>query len=92
MEQVRRQIIVSGRVQGVGYRASCRTRARELGVRGSVRNRADGSVEVIAQGSADGVDRLVEWCREGPRHARVNAVDVTDEGVAVDAEDFRIVT
>ena len=72
--QAERRLIVSGRVQGVGFRmATCR-RARELGVSGWVRNRRDGTVEIHVQGSAEAVQSLVEWAHHGPRAAKVTSV------------------
>ena len=76
---VRRRLRVTGRVQGVWFRESCREVADRLGLAGSVRNRADGSVEVIAEGPPQEVQALVAWCRQGPRAAEVTAVDVTEE-------------
>lgn len=69
---------VHGRVQGVMFRDSCRREAGRLGVTGWVRNEPDGSVAVQAEGEPAAVDALVEWCRTGPRGARVERVDVTD--------------
>lgn len=66
---------VTGMVQGVFFRASARDRARQLGLLGWVRNRADGSVELEAEGPAAAVERLLEWCGHGPPAARVSAVD-----------------
>lgn len=77
MRRVR--ITVRGRVQGVGFRASTSKRARELGVAGWVRNRGDGSVEILAQGAAESVQALADWCHRGPRAAEVSAVDVAEE-------------
>jgi len=71
---VRRRLIVSGRVQGVAYRASTAREAERRGVRGWVRNRADGSVELFAQGESDRIDRLVDWAWAGPVAARVTGV------------------
>ena len=79
MSEVRCRAIVSGRVQGVFYRDSCRQMARRLGVRGSVRNRHDGAVEVVAEGDRDAVDALLAWCREGPPRANVTGLAITDE-------------
>ena len=77
--EVRCRLVVSGRVQGVFYRQSCESVARSLGVRGWVRNRDDGTVEVVAEGPRDAVGALVEWCREGPARADVHDVRIEDE-------------
>jgi acylphosphatase len=66
---------ITGRVQGVGYRAWAIETAVRLGLRGWVRNRADGSVEALVTGEDDRVAAMIEACREGPFAARV--VDVT---------------
>ena len=79
VSEVRCRAVVSGRVQGVYYRDSCQQMARRLGVRGSVRNRSDGTVEVVAEGDRDAVDQLLTWCRHGPPRAKVTAMIVTDE-------------
>ncbi|WP_426700597.1 acylphosphatase [Rhodanobacter sp. Col0626] len=68
------RFIVSGRVQGVFYRASTREQAMDLGLAGHARNLSDGSVEVIASGSALALDALEQWLRHGPPAARVDAV------------------
>jgi acylphosphatase len=78
---VRLRII--GGVQGVGYRIWATRTASAVGLRGWVRNRSDGSVEVLATGSPETVAGFVEACRQGPRAARVAAVtarDVEDDG------------
>ena len=69
-----RQIRVSGRVQGVGFRYALRDEARRLGLRGWVRNCADGTVEALLQGHDEPVAALVAWARRGPRLARVDEV------------------
>jgi len=79
MSEVRCRVVVSGRVQGVFFRDSCRAQAQRLGVRGWVRNRPDGSVELVAEGSRDRVDQLLDWCRQGPPRATVTDIAVTDE-------------
>lgn len=66
---------VHGIVQGVSYRASTRRTATELGLTGWVRNCHDGSVELIAEGSREQLERLLEWCRHGPPAARVDRLD-----------------
>ncbi len=71
-----------GQVQGVNYRATTRAQALRLGLTGWVRNQVDGSVLLEAQGAPDRVDALVAWCKEGPPHAHVTAVDVEEVAVA----------
>ena len=77
MSEVRCRVVVSGRVQGVFFRDRCRAEAQRLGVRGWVRNRSDGSVEVVAEGPRDRVERLLDWCRIGPPRATVTGITVT---------------
>jgi len=79
MNAVRRRVVVSGRVQGVYYRDSCQQMAGRLKVAGWVRNRDDGSVEAVLEGSPDAVDQLIAWCRVGPSRAVVTGVHVTEE-------------
>lgn len=69
---------VSGKVQGVFFRASTRERARALGVSGYARNLADGRVEVLACGEHASVEALIAWLHEGSRMARVDEVLVQD--------------
>jgi acylphosphatase len=76
---IRRRVVVHGRVQGVAFRYSVQRMAQQRGVTGWVANRADGRVEAVFEGEPEGVERLVEFCREGPRGAQVESVDVTDE-------------
>lgn len=83
--RVARRCLVAGRVQGVFYRASTRTRAHALGVTGYARNLADGRVEVLACGTPEAVQSLCEWLWEGPPAAQVVAV----EAEAVAAESLR---
>ena len=78
MPQLARRLIIHGRVQGVYYRASMVAEATRLGLHGWVRNRADGSVEALAQGGASAVQALVDWARRGPPQALVERVDVAD--------------
>ena len=70
---------MSGRVQGVFYRATCARIARDAGLAGHVRNLPDGRVEAVFEGPGQDVDRLVEWCRTGPEMARVDELEIVAE-------------
>jgi acylphosphatase len=72
-------VIVRGRVQGVAFRAATHRRAREVGAAGWVRNLPDGSVEAVFEGDPEVVRVMLEFCRTGPRHARVDALDDLEE-------------
>ena len=76
---IRRRAVVRGRVQGVFFRDWTREQAEAAGVAGSVRNREDGAVEVILEGPADAVERVLAFSREGPDRARVDDVEVSEE-------------
>lgn len=78
MKEVTRHLSVSGRVQGVGYRYSLCAEAQANGINGWVRNRRDGSVEAVLQGSPEAVEKILAWVKRGPPGARVTAVDVRD--------------
>ncbi len=75
MTQKTVRAVVSGRVQQVGFRQSCRQMARSLGLVGWVQNLRDGRVEVLAQGGSDAVDQLVSWLWTGPAGAFVTGVE-----------------
>jgi len=77
--QRRVHIIVSGRVQGVCYRGSALEKALSLELNGWVRNLADGSVEIIAEGDRLGISAFIDWCGRGPRWASVDELKVFDE-------------
>ncbi|HEX6447803.1 MAG TPA: acylphosphatase [Streptosporangiales bacterium] len=76
---VRTRVVVSGLVQGVFFRDTCRREARRGGVAGWVRNRPDGTVEAVFEGPRESVDRMVEWCRRGPSRARVRELTTLPE-------------
>ncbi len=78
-DSVRRRLVVYGRVQGVFFRDSLRERARAHGVSGWARNRPDGSLEAVLEGSGESVDRVVRFAQTGPPRARVEQVEVVDE-------------
>lgn len=75
------RVRVEGRVQGVGYRAFVDMRANELGLTGWVRNRRDGSVEAVLQGTHVQVEQMLGLCRKGPPAARVERVEIADEEI-----------
>jgi len=79
---IRRRVIVHGRVQGVFFRDTVRRRALADGVTGWVRNTPEGAVEAVFEGAPEAVDRLVAFCHEGPRGARVDRVEVVEEPAA----------
>jgi acylphosphatase len=75
----RAHVTISGRVQGVFFRAEAADRARSRRVSGWIRNVPNGTVEAVFEGEDDTVESLVEWCRRGPAGARVDGVDVAWE-------------
>ena len=77
-ELARVRAVVTGRVQGVWFRDSCREQARALHVFGFARNRADGAVEAEFEGPPAAVARMVAWCREGPPRAHVESVETEE--------------
>lgn len=77
--RIRRRVWVSGRVQGVAFRASLRRTARGAGVAGFARNLADGRVEAVLEGAPAAVEAVLAWCHAGPSHARVDRVEVREE-------------
>lgn len=79
MEMICR-VVIRGQVQGVGFRAWAEITALELGIEGWVRNRRDGTVEVVLAGSEEAVLTMVESCHDGPPGAKVSAVDQTEAG------------
>ena len=78
MQLITKRLSITGRVQGVGFRFYMERKARELGVTGWVRNRRDGAVEAVVQGSSGAVEVMIAWARRGPPSAIVADVRVTD--------------
>jgi len=79
------KIKITGRVQGVFFRQSAREKAISLGIKGTVRNCEDDSVEIIATGTKEQLDKLIQWCRVGPPRAEVT--DVTSQELSL--QEFR---
>lgn len=86
----RAHVFISGRVQGVFFRAETLRTALRLGLAGWVRNREDGSVEALFEGEDESVDQMLAWCRQGPPHARVDRVDMAEEPWSGDLKGFRV--
>ena len=80
-DRVRRHLWLSGRVQGVFFREGCRAEADAHRVAGFVRNLPDGRVEAVLEGDPADVSTVEAWCRQGPRRARVVAVEARDEAL-----------
>jgi acylphosphatase len=76
---IRRRVVVSGEVQGVFFRDTCRRQAQAHSVKGWVRNCPDGTVETVFEGEPRAVEAMIEWVRRGPPTAEVSRVEVTEE-------------
>ncbi|MDR1650827.1 MAG: acylphosphatase [Synergistaceae bacterium] len=87
---IRRRVVVSGRVQGVGFRWNARRRACEIGLTGWVRNLPERRVEICFQGDAGSVEEMEDWCRVGSSSAYVREAAVTDEAVVEGERGFEI--
>ena len=87
---VAKRCVVSGKVQGVWFRASAKREADRLGITGHARNLADGNVEVLACGEADAVAMLIEWLHAGPPQAQVESVVVADADDSTPSSAFQI--
>jgi Acylphosphatases len=90
MARVRAHVWISGRVQGVFFRAHTKELADELGLTGWVRNLPDGRVEAVFEGEEDAVKRAIKWCKRGPPLASVEKVEVRYEQPTGEFRDFRI--
>lgn len=88
MASLQARLVISGRVQGVGYRDWALATGRRLGVSGWVRNRSDGAVEALVVGEEAAVGAMIEACRQGPSLARVDAIDVEPIDLDVLPEGF----
>lgn len=70
-------LLIKGKVQGVFYRATAQKIAKQLGITGWVKNTDDGNVEVMATGDEPSVEKLIKWCKQGPKRAEVTDVIIT---------------
>jgi len=90
MEKRRAHIFVSGRVQGVFFRASAQKRARELELGGWAHNLVDGRVEFVVEGEKEHVTQFIEWCKVGTPLARVENIEVREENCVGEFDNFAI--
>jgi acylphosphatase len=89
-EKVRVRVLISGTVQGVGYRYSTYNQANQIGISGWVRNLPDGRVEAVFEGTKEQVESMIRWCYQGSRGSSVSDVVVQYEQLE-GLEDFRII-
>ncbi|MGA2450908.1 MAG: acylphosphatase [Polyangiaceae bacterium] len=90
MAMKRVQVIIRGRVTGVFFRAAAQREAKRLGLTGWVRNRADGNVDLLAEGEEEGIREMVLWAQHGTSAARVDDVDVRWRGYTGEFSEFQI--
>jgi len=83
-------LLISGRVQGVGYRVSAYEKGQQLGLTGWVRNRADGRVEMQIQGEQAQLQQMIEWADNGPRFAEVKNIELLEQAISDEFNDFQI--
>jgi acylphosphatase len=89
--KVRAHVVISGRVQGVFFRAHTRDFARKFNVNGWVKNRSDGKVEALLEGDQEDVKAVIDWCKDGPPGAHVSGVDVKWESYVGEFNGFEII-
>jgi len=90
MSSTQLHLLISGEVQGVGYRASAYKHASQLGVTGWVRNLSNGCVEIVAEGEQQQLMLFSDWCRKGPIYANVSDVTVEHLNATGDYKEFTI--
>ena len=88
--ELRLDLFIEGKVQGVGYRYSAKIKAESMGIRGSVQNLRDGSVFVTAQGEKEAIDKFVRWCHKGPPGAKVSNIEKV-KGKTEEFSEFRVI-
>lgn len=83
-------VIISGRVQGVWFRANTKQKAEQLGLTGWVRNTSHGCVEAVFEGEEKLINEMIEWCYKGPSLAKVEKVEVKNQNLTDEFDDFSI--
>ncbi len=89
-ERIRARLFISGRVQGVFYRANTKDVAREHHLTGWVRNCHDGRVEAVLEGGRNNVEKVIKWCKEGPPSANVTDLEIITEEATGEFSSFSI--
>ena len=83
-------VIISGRVQGVWFRANTRQKAEQLGITGWVRNTKEGNVEAIFEGEENQVNEMIQWCYRGPPLAKIKKVEIINQNTTNNYNEFSI--
>lgn len=83
-------VIISGRVQGVWFRANTKQKAEQLGLTGWIRNTSDGRVEAVFEGEEKIVKEMIQWCRKGPSLAKVENVEVKNQNLTDNYDNFSV--
>ncbi len=91
MKNIRVHLIIEGRVQGVWFRESTRLRATELDIKGWVKNKKDGSVEIVAEGPDENMHKFIDWCHDGPPYAVVTRLTQTAQEFKSEFSSFNVV-
>jgi acylphosphatase len=92
MQYSRLHIFVSGKVQGVYFRQNTSYKAQELNIMGWVRNLKDGRVEAVLEGERENINKLLDWCNDGPKNAIVTDIEIINEPYRKEFSDFQILT
>jgi len=90
LKSIRVRLLIEGRVQGVLYRVTAESKAKQFGVTGWIRNLPSGKVEAIVEGPEDKVNEMIEWCKIGPIAAHVTDVKVEKKDHTGEYDDFRV--
>jgi acylphosphatase len=91
MEYFRVHIFITGKVQGVYFRQNAALKAQELNVSGWIRNLKDGRVEAVFEGEKANINKLLNWCKQGPKDAIVRNTEVINEPFKNEYSDFQII-
>ena len=83
-------VVISGRVQGVWFRANTKQKAEQLGVTGWVKNTADGKVEALFEGDKKHIQEMIDWCHQGPPSAQIDHVEITEQSASNGFDGFSI--